>query len=330
MLAPLLLGGLLLLLPLGLGRWLVQFAFPVGNDEPHTLTGAVQELRRSDGTTIHVETFGPEQAPVLVLTHGWGASGTEWYYAKRQLAGQFRLIVWDLPGMGETAEPADRQETLERMATDLRQVLTVAGGRPAVLVGHSIGGMTNLTFARRYPALLGAQIKGIVQVDTSYTDPVKTTQDASLNLALKPVGEAVLHAMVPLSPLAQAANFLSYEEGLLYISNAKSAFAGTETRGQLDLVSRYGFQSSPGVVAKGTLAMFHWDASPVMPQLRIPVLILVGKQDTTTLPSASETMARQIPAATMQVIDPSRHYALLEGNGAVNNAIARFAATVLR
>ncbi len=334
-LIPLLAGVLLVLLPLGLGRFLVQYAFRAGADEPHVLRGESTDLRRPDGTRIHVEQFGPAGAsdpgaPILVLTHGWGTDGTEWYYAKRQLAGRFHLIVWDLPGMGETDQPRSQSDALEQMATDLHQVLTLAGGKRVVLVGHSIGGMTNLTFAKLYPEALGPQVAGIVQVDTSYTNPVRTVKDSSLNLALqKPVGEPLLHAMVPLSEVVRAANWLSYQEGLQYLSNAKSAFAGTETRGQLDMVSRFQFESSPGVVARGTLAMFHWDMTPVLAQIHVPVLILVGRQDTTTLPVASETMHRSIPGAVLQVVEPGRHYALLERNREVNDAIARFAGAVL-
>jgi pimeloyl-ACP methyl ester carboxylesterase len=125
-------------------------------------------------------------------------------------------------------------------------------------------------------------------------------------------------------------NWISYQEGILYLKNASSSFAGLETRGQVDLVSRMQVQSSPGVVARGTLAMFHWDGTTVLPQINVPVLILVGKQDTTTLPSASATMERSIPHAQMQVIDRSSHYALLEKNEVVNDAISQFAAVVLR
>lgn len=330
-LAPLLGGAFLLLLPLGFGRGLLQYAFPAGADEPHALRGAVEDLTRPDGTKIHTEVFGPDGAPQLLLTHGWGTNSTEWYYIKTQLAGRFRVIVWDLPGLGETEQPKDRSDSLEQMAADLHQVLSVAKGKPVVLVGHSIGGMTNLTFAKLYPEALGTQVKGIVEVDTTYTNPVKTTKHSRLNLALqKPLAEPILHTMVPLSALIRLVHWISYKEGILYLSNASSAFAGTETRGQLDLVSRFQVESSPAVVARGTLAMFHWDASTVLSQIKLPVLILVGKQDTTTVPSASETMQRSIPGAQMQLIDPSRHYALLEKNEVVDEAIAHFAGNALR
>jgi pimeloyl-ACP methyl ester carboxylesterase len=250
---------------------------------------------------------------------------------KKHLSDRFRVIVWDLPGLGQTEQPKDDIDSLDQMAADLHQVLSIAEGKPVVLVGHSIGGMTNITFAKQFPEALGSQVKGIVQIDTTYTNPVKTTSNRRFNLALqKPVGEPILHLMILFSPIVRIVNWISYQEGILYLKNASSSFAGSETRGQVDLVSRTQAQSSPGVVARGTLAMFHWDGTTVLPQVNVPVLILVGKQDTTTPPSASATMERSIPGAQMQVIDPSSHYALLEKNQVVNDAIAQFAAVVLR
>jgi hypothetical protein len=41
-----------------------------------------------------------EDAPPIILTHGWSANSTEWDYLKKELADDFRLIVWDLPGLG--------------------------------------------------------------------------------------------------------------------------------------------------------------------------------------------------------------------------------------
>ena len=166
--APMAAGLLLLFLPFW-GRSLVQARYPVGGEEPVPLHGEIHDLKRSDGTTIHAEVFGPVNAPTLVLTHGWSTDNTEWFYAKRQLAGPFRIIVWDLPGLGETMSPADDDFSLERMATDLHTVLTLANGKPVVIVGHSIGGMINLTFCKMYPQDLKTRVAGLVALDSSYT-----------------------------------------------------------------------------------------------------------------------------------------------------------------
>jgi pimeloyl-ACP methyl ester carboxylesterase len=323
--------GLVLLAIAFFGRHIVQLGFPQGQDEPQrTRSAIVRSLTRPDGTTIHAEVYGPMNAPTLVLTHGWGVSSTEWYYAKRQLADHFRLIIWDLPGLGLSDQFKDQDFALEKMAADLHTVLQLANGKQVVLVGHSIGGMVNLTFCRLYPKLLGSQVAGIVQMDTTYTNPVRTTKNAGFALAIqKPVAEPVLHAMILLSPVVRCLNWLSYQNGLAQLYNAHSSFGGSETRGQVDFVSQFQYRSSPAVVARGTLAMFHWDATPVLPRVNTPVLIVVGNQDSTTVPAASERMQQSIPGAQLQRINSSAHYSLLEQNQNVNAAVAQFASSVL-
>jgi pimeloyl-ACP methyl ester carboxylesterase len=328
---PLVLGLALVLFTFA-GHRVIQLAFPAGAEEPKERhSEAVQDLTRPDGTKLHTEVWGRPGAPTLVFTHGWGTSNTEWYYAKRQLSDQFQLIFWDLPGLGQSTQPEDRNFSLEKMASDLEAVLSLAHGQLVVLVGHSIGGMINLTFCRLFPDRLGRQVAGIAQVDTSYTNPVLTTKNAGLSRALqKPVAEPLLHVMIGLSPLFRALNWMSYQNGTSHLLNAHSSFAGSETWGQLDLIARYGYQSAPAVVARGTLAMFHWDATPVLPHVNVPVLIVVGQQDTTTLPSASEYMQQTMPQARLERVSPSAHYGLLEQNQRYDSALARFASACLK
>jgi pimeloyl-ACP methyl ester carboxylesterase len=322
-----LIAGLALVLFSFTGRQFVQYVFPVGQDEPMPVrNGTVTTVAGSAGSNIHVETYGPNDGPTLVFTHGWGMNSTEWYYAKRDLSDRFRIIVWDLPGLGDSSKPSNGDFALETLARDLRAVVGVANGKPVILVGHSIGGMINLTFCRLFPTQLGHEVSAIVQVDTTYTDPVKTTSNSSVSQALqKPVAEPNLYGMIGLSPLVHMLNWLSYENGITYMMNARSAFAGAETRGQIDLVSRLQTEASPAVVARGTLAMFHWDATQVLPRINVPVLLLVGQQDTTTLPSASQYMRDRIPGAQLTIVSPSAHYSLLEQNQKIDSAISNFA-----
>ncbi len=57
--------------------------------------------------------------------------------------------------------------------------------------------------------------------------------------------------------------------------------------------------------------------------------MIVGKEDTTTLPSASETMRNTISRATIAMVSPGAHYSLLERNEEVNEDLAGFATKLL-
>ena len=96
-------GATLLLLGVGGGRalwWLRLKARGAADDPKHERSPEVRRIARPDGSELHVEFSGPAGGPVVVLTHGWGACATEWYYLRRRLAGHCRLVAWDLPGLG--------------------------------------------------------------------------------------------------------------------------------------------------------------------------------------------------------------------------------------
>lgn len=118
-----------------------------GTDDPKFMrTGTVQRIPRPDGSVLQVEFYGPEDGQPIIMSHGWGLNSTVWYYAKRQLSDRFRVIVWDLPGLGKSSRPKNNDYSLKKYARDLEAVIAIAGDKPVILLGHSMGGMITLTF----------------------------------------------------------------------------------------------------------------------------------------------------------------------------------------
>ncbi|GHK02524.1 hydrolase [Streptomyces sp. Y2F8-2] len=103
----------------------------------------------ADGARLHVEVHGPEGAPPVVLVHGWTCSTAFWAAQIRGLAADHRVIAYDQRGHGRS--PASPTCSTEALADDLEAVLaaTLAPGERAVVVGHSMGGMTVLAAAAR-------------------------------------------------------------------------------------------------------------------------------------------------------------------------------------
>jgi pimeloyl-ACP methyl ester carboxylesterase len=287
-----------------------------GRDEPKPIrSDRVQRLTRPDGSEIQVEFYGPDRAPTIILTHGWGPDSTVWYYAKKQLTDQFRVIVWDLPGLGKSKKPKNRNYSLEKFAQDLQAVLSIAGEEPVILLGHSMGAMMLLTFCRLFPEQLGQRVAGLVFVDGTYTNPLKTAILSKLLLALqKPLLEPLLHLAIALSPLLHLASWLSYLNGSTLLTTEISGFTGTETRGQLNFSSLIGIKASPGVLAQGVLAMFRFDETATLPKINIPMLVVVGKSDIATRPFASKHISKEVPQAELRVLSPGGHMALMERN----------------
>ena len=327
-----LLGGLAMVILSLAGRFpLLLFLRRPGFDEPKTLrTGTVQQLQRPDGSVIHVEFYGPEDGQPIILSHGWGPNSTVWYYAKRQLSDRFRLIVWDMPGLGKSDKPKNNDYSLEKFARDLEAVVAIAGDKPVILLGHSIGGMIILTFCRLFPEHLGSRVAGLILADTTYTNPLKTSIFSRLLRALeKPLIQPILYLSIFLSPILWVMTWLSYLNGSLYISVELSGFTGKETRGQLDFSALLSAKGEPGILARGTLAMLNYDETETLPKINVPVLLVVGASDIATVPAASIRMKADLPQAHLVTIKPGGHMVLMETNQQFSDAVSTFSATCL-
>jgi 3-oxoadipate enol-lactonase len=109
------------------------------------------------GRNIAYCLLGPEDAPVIVLGHALGSSSEIWGYQLPLLSAKFRVLVYDLPGHGESDPPVG-QDSFDDLATDLAALLDHTGVGRVTLVGLSIGGMIAQHFALLYPNRLQALV----------------------------------------------------------------------------------------------------------------------------------------------------------------------------
>jgi pimeloyl-ACP methyl ester carboxylesterase len=127
--------------------------------------GIARTLPASDGAVIAYRLRLPAQvgaaAPPLLMIHGLAsnASRFEEFAEHTALAKRHALIRVDLRGHGEAV--TRRRTGTDLWCSDLAAVLQAEGGRPAIVVGHSLGAQVALHFARRQPAC----VHGLVLID---------------------------------------------------------------------------------------------------------------------------------------------------------------------
>ncbi|SFH95074.1 alpha/beta fold hydrolase [Planctomicrobium piriforme] len=320
-------GALVLLIWSFSGRFLnvrlLRKADPRGQPRLHPATAV--SLQRPDGTILHLETQGAVTAQTVILTHGWGMHRGAWAYLARDWQNQFRLVLWDLPGLGKSSRPKNRDYSLEKMAHDLKAVVDASGAQPVILMGHSIGGMIILTFCRLYPELLGSRVSKLVLVHTSFKNPVETIALHTLLSALqKPLIEPLLVLQIVLSPVLWLMNWLSYLNGSAHQSTTRTGFAGQESREQLDFVTSFFPRASPAVLARGSFGMLRYDATETLKQITIPVLVFTGDLDPVTLPQAGQKIAETVPQGQIQMLAPAKHFGMIEHNAKFAKAAAVF------
>ena len=88
--------------------------------------------------------------PAVVLLHGWPQDHREWLQVAPALTAQYRVVVIDLPGVGQS-QPWTGGYSKAQMAEALHELLKQRGIQQAALVGHDIGGMIAHAYARKYP-----------------------------------------------------------------------------------------------------------------------------------------------------------------------------------
>jgi pimeloyl-ACP methyl ester carboxylesterase len=108
-----------------------------------------------DGVALHAEVDGPEDAPVVVFLHGVSGSGLTYDWLPRAITAGRRIVRLDLRGHGASAH-APGTYLIDRYGADVAAVLRRVASRPAVLVGHSLGGVTAWWVAQRHPDLVAA------------------------------------------------------------------------------------------------------------------------------------------------------------------------------
>ena len=128
-----------------------------------TPMNSARMLAGADGVAIATETRGPDgpDGPPIIATTGWANDRSVWTPMVDDLSVDHTVTTWDLRGHGASAAPPPDEYTRAHALGDLAAVLDLTG-RPAVLMGHSLGGFLSLAHAVDHPE----DVAGLVLVAT--------------------------------------------------------------------------------------------------------------------------------------------------------------------
>jgi pimeloyl-ACP methyl ester carboxylesterase len=282
-------------------------------------------LKRPDGSLINIEYYGREDGQAIIFVHGWNANIKEWYYQRKYFEKNYRLIMLDLPGLGKSVRPGNKDFSLTKMAADLNAVIDHTGARNPILWGHSIGGMTILTMLAKNKDPNRNPVRGIILEHTTYTNPVRTIILSKFLTAIqKPVLVPICWLLIILSPVVWISRWMSYLNGNSHIMTRFLTFTGTQTPKQLDFITLLSTLAPPAITARGVLGMFKYDVTKELPGISTPALIIAADKDRLTKPEASQYMKQHIPNAQIVTVAPGGHQGLIERHQEVNESAERF------
>jgi pimeloyl-ACP methyl ester carboxylesterase len=127
-----------------------------------------------DGVKLHYLRAG--HGPTVILLHGYAETSRMWIPILPILAKQFTVIAPDLPGIGDSAIPADGLD-MKSAAIRIHALARSLGVQKASVVGHDIGLMVAYAYAAQFPTeveklvLMDAFLPGVGQWQAIYNDP---------------------------------------------------------------------------------------------------------------------------------------------------------------
>ncbi|UWZ49928.1 alpha/beta hydrolase [Dactylosporangium matsuzakiense] len=103
----------------------------------------------------NVRLLGPENAPAMVFSHGFGCDQSMWRFVAPRFADDHRVVLFDHVGAGRSdlaAYSPERYGTLDGYADDLLELLHGLDLHGVVFVGHSVSAMIGMLAANKEPA----------------------------------------------------------------------------------------------------------------------------------------------------------------------------------
>ena len=130
---------------------------------------------RTDELTLHYEDDGDPDAPPILILHGITQSTATWSWLVPHLAADHRVVRLDFRGHGRSGRTPGRY-VFEGYVADATAVCEQVLGRPALVVGHSLGGGTAAGLAQTRPDL----VRGVVLEDPAIMAPPQPEEVSAL------------------------------------------------------------------------------------------------------------------------------------------------------
>jgi pimeloyl-ACP methyl ester carboxylesterase len=270
-----------------------------------------------DGFNVFYREAGREDAPTLLLLHGFPSSSHMFRDLIPLLADRFHIVAPDLPGFGQSDMPAREtfSYTFENIAAIIDRFTEIIGLKKFAIYVFDYGAPTGFRIAAKHPERITAIIsqngnayeeglsEGWNPIEAYWKDPSETNRDALRQLLTPETTRwQYTHGVVEVSAVSP--------DGIA-LDNFYLARPGANEI-QLDLFGDY----------KSNVALYP-KFQEYFRAHKPPFLALWGKNDPFFLPAGAEAFKRDNPNATVTFFDTG-HFALETHADEIAEAIKNF------
>jgi pimeloyl-ACP methyl ester carboxylesterase len=236
-----------------------------------------------NGIEMAYEILGQTGYP-LVLIHGFGLNRTIWLEMASKYLRNFRVILPDMRGHGESEVP-QAAYPMPSMAQDLAHLLDFLGMNKAVICGHSMGGYVTLAFAAKYPERLA----GMGLITTRSNADSEEKRQGRYQMVEEVYKRGSIAAAESLAPR------LTDDEKIIRVAH--------------DMIA----ETSPDGIVGALMGMAERsDRTGLLATIEVPALVVAGEKDQIINLDKAEEMADALPNGKFLALSDAGHMPMME------------------
>jgi pimeloyl-ACP methyl ester carboxylesterase len=261
---------------------------------------------------LHYLEWNPRGSRTIVLLHGNSANAWWWEPLARAIAPDYRLLALDQRGHGDSEWARPPAYSPNDYAGDIaRLVAHVApDGEKPIAVGHSMGGLNVLAFARHHPE----SARGAIVID------VAVTSSRGRDRYLRRLKGLPVVAYPDLATAKARFRLMPNEGGIaeeVINEIAEKSLARTEDGRWSLKFDRESFFGGDGLAVMETIK-----------EIRIPTMLVRAENSRIMTAEAAERARESNPKAQLVTIPGAHHHVILENPAAIARVIENFTASL--
>lgn len=245
---------------------------------------------------------GLKNAPAIIFIHGFPLNKTMWSKQVTTLKENYRVVAYDIRGHGNS-ETGDDDFSIEVFVSDLLSLMDALKIDKAILCGFSMGGYIALNAIENYPERFTA----LLLCDTNCTEDMPEAKENRMK-AIENIKE---------KGVAQYAD-----------ESLKKLFAPTSISNQIKevaIVREMIMKTTTQSLYKSLTALAkRKETCSKLHEIKVPTLIMVGKEDIITPPEVALRMHEKIKGSKFHIIENAGHLSNMENPAEFNKQLSEF------
>jgi len=240
--------------------------------------------------------------PTIILIHGFPLNKSMWNKQIKELKENYRVIAYDIRGHGNS-DAGDDDFSIDLFVNDMLSFMDALKIDKAILCGFSMGGYIALNAIENYPERFVA----LLLCDTNCTEDMPEAKEKRMK-AIESIREKGLEQY--------AGESLKKLFGPISLSNQI---------GEINTVREMIMKTSTQSIYKTLHALAERkETCSKLHEIKVPVLIMVGKDDEITPPEVALLMKKKIKGSKLHIIEQAGHLSNIENSDEFNEHLIEF------